>query len=99
METVHEFETTLGDELHPRDLADATYKVVETFVTFMPDTPQDPQDDDMLVFTHRVELWQTDDQLMAAIPGETLGEKRASVIDALVEISNEPKPYDWRDDA
>jgi hypothetical protein len=59
----HEFETTLGDELAIQDLANATYRVVETFVTFV-----DFELPHRVVFTHRVELHQTDDKLLANIP-------------------------------
>lgn len=46
-----------GDEVAWRDLGDATYEVVKTFVTY-------DSIENTLVFTHRIELWQTDDQLM-----------------------------------
>lgn len=72
----HEFETTLGDELSPRDLIGATYKVVETYVDV-------DEDGDEVSFTHRVELHTTDDQMMEMIPGETLEEKRAYVEQAM----------------
>jgi len=55
----HEFETTQGDELLPQDLRNATFKVVETFVDL------DPQD--RVVFTHRVELHLTDDQILGSL--------------------------------
>lgn len=78
----HEFETTLGDELTTKDLAGATWKVVETFADV------DDEGDDV-TFTHRIELWQTDDQVMAMIPGETLEEKRESVERAMLNDDEE----------
>jgi hypothetical protein len=52
MPVEHEFETTLGDELSVADLGNATYKVVETFVDTV---------DDLITFTHRIELHHADD--------------------------------------
>lgn len=57
MAVQHEFETTLGDELTSKDLANATYKVVETYVGL-------DLDGLSVVFTHRIELERTDDSLM-----------------------------------
>jgi hypothetical protein len=57
----HMLETTQGDELVPEDLAGATYKVTETYVDLDTDTGE-------LVFTHRIELHMTDDQVLAMIP-------------------------------
>lgn len=62
IEVEHEFELhSTGDEIDPSELGDATYKVVETYI-----------DTDALqgkvVFTHRIELHSTDDQLIADWP-------------------------------
>lgn len=56
MNIIHEFETTLGDEINAEDLSEATYKVVETIVSY--------DKEEGLIFTHRIELIQTDDQLI-----------------------------------
>lgn len=56
---IHEFETTLGDELTTDDLLNATFKVVETFV--------DLDQFDRVVFTHRIELHMPDDLIVAEV--------------------------------
>jgi hypothetical protein len=48
-----EFETTQGDELSVKDLKNATWKVVETYL--------DLDENDRPVFTHRIEVHSIDD--------------------------------------
>jgi hypothetical protein len=57
----HEFElASTGDEVSSKDLGAASWRVVETFVGI--------DYDGAVCFTHRIELHQTDDQLIAYIP-------------------------------
>lgn len=57
--TIHEFETTLGDEIDAHDLRDATWLVEQTFV--------DIDENGVVVLTHRVSLHLTDDQVIAEV--------------------------------
>jgi hypothetical protein len=53
----HEFElASTGDEVDWSELTDSTWKVVETYFGL--------DQDNVPTFTHRIELYQTDDQLM-----------------------------------
>jgi hypothetical protein len=55
----HEFELSgTGDEVGPEDLGEATYKVTDTYVDVQ---------DGFIIFTHRVELHVTDDQMIELI--------------------------------
>lgn len=54
----HEFETMQGDEVSIGDLANATWKVMETFLDI---------DEGVPVFTHRLDLQHLDDLTQATI--------------------------------
>jgi len=55
----HEFETMIGDELSVRDLKGATWRVQQTYA--------DVDESGTLVFTHRIEIQTTDDQMIDTI--------------------------------
>jgi hypothetical protein len=64
MQIEHHFETTTGDELTVDDLMNATYRIVETMVDIdEPGRGRPP----VTVFTHRIELHSTDDQIIAGM--------------------------------
>jgi hypothetical protein len=60
-----EFETTLGEELLPRDLGGGTYQVTETYVDLDPSG-------EVVVFTVRVSPHSLDDQTIADIDPDDL---------------------------